>query len=522
MNNKEVLQELLKKSLSDRLSKLEKKNNEEESSLKLVKTSFDGFSKKIQTLIKLREQKIAKDKLEEQKKLAAKKAEEARKAKRKEGTLKQGNKFNKNSTSRKTDRNVDKKNTFIKNKSTVNLKKPGERIRGKSVTRLNTEKNDSSRNTIGVNHIRRKSLGNKKVTQASEAPRRNTIGGVGKKSLKTSRSMGKLLNKPTLKKASNPDDEKKKKEIEEMKKMLNNIKIQNKDEETEKKDNDVKENLEEKKEEIKVEVKVIPPTLISCYKEGILEKSIIQFLTDKEKINLYSCNKSLAPLALGIFKDKISYYKKICDIFIGQTIDDKIKSLDAKYSEEELNAPIKQYEMGKGCIKAMGLLKEDLYLRVFLRVPPEATLEEISIVYRLFCQMLNLDDLIQIKDDKIFFEKFSKYVLENKGEEKLNDFCIKCSSQFNFDDKNVLKLKEMSKNKMEKLKPGYFNKICGTTGLFFFLIKDCLEYCGAIEDKKTPGNRIKANYLYQKSLFDILNKFIKFLEGLNPKKEEKM
>jgi hypothetical protein len=55
---------------------------------------------------------------------------------------------------------------------------------------------------------------------------------------------------------------------------------------------------------------------------------------------------------------------------------------------------------------------------------------------------------------------------------------------------------------------------------YFFLIKDCLEYCGAIEDKKTPGNRIKANYLYQKSLFDLLNKFIKFLEGLTVKKEE--
>jgi hypothetical protein len=519
MNNKEILQELLKKALGDRLLKLEKENNEAESALKLIKASYDGFKKKLQTLAKLREQKIAKDKLEEQKKLAAKKAEEARKAKKKEGNSRAGLKPNKNTTSKKTDRNFDKKNTFIKNKSTATLKKPGERPRGKSVARLNTEKSDTSRNTIGANHMRRKSLGIKKDTQPSEAHRRNTIGGARKKSLKPSRSMGKLLNKPTLKKASNPDDEKKKKEIEEMQKMVNNIKIQNKDEELEK-EKDLKENLEEKKEEIKVEIKIIPPTFMSCYKEGILEKSIIQFLTEKEKINLFSCNKAFAPLAISIFKDKISYYKKVCDIFIGETMDSKIKSLESKYSEEELNAPIKQYEMGKGCIKAMGLLKEDLYLRVFLRVPPEKTLEEISIVYRLFCQLLKLDDLIQIKDDKIFFEKFSKYVLENKGEEKLNDFCIKCSSQFNFDDKNILKLKEISKNKMEKLKPGYFNKICGTTGLFFFLIKDCLEYCGAIEDKKTPGNRIKANYLYQKSLFDLLNKFIKFLEGLTVKKEE--
>ena len=54
----------------------------------------------------------------------------------------------------------------------------------------------------------------------------------------------------------------------------------------------------------------------------------------------------------------------------------------------------------------------------------------------------------------------------------------------------------------------------------FFLIKDTLEYCGAIEDKKTQGNRIKSNYIYQKSLFDDLNKYIKFLQDLNNKKDE--
>ena len=68
MINKEILQDLIKKALGDRLTKLEKKNNEEEASLKLIKTSYDGFTKHISSLIKLREQKIAKDKLEEQKK----------------------------------------------------------------------------------------------------------------------------------------------------------------------------------------------------------------------------------------------------------------------------------------------------------------------------------------------------------------------------------------------------------------------------------------------------------------------
>ena len=90
MTNKEILIDLLKRSLGDRLHKLEKKNNEEESSLKLIKTSYDGFKKRITDLNKLREQKIANDKLKEQKKLAAaKKAEEARKTKKKKHLQKQ-------------------------------------------------------------------------------------------------------------------------------------------------------------------------------------------------------------------------------------------------------------------------------------------------------------------------------------------------------------------------------------------------------------------------------------------------
>ena len=211
--------------------------------------------------------------------------------------------------------------------------------------------------------------------------------------------MGKLLNKPTLKKASNPSDDNKKKEIEEMQKMLNNIKIQKVETEEEKKEEE-----EEKKEEPKIELP--PPTLMSCHENGILEKSIIQFLTKKEQIILFSCNKALAPLGISLLKDQLSFYKKICDVFIGQTIDDKINSLEAKFSQDDLNAPIKPFELSRGCSKAVGLLDEELYLRVFLRVPPEKTLDEIVIVYRLFCQLINKEDFVQIKDDKIFLKNF--------------------------------------------------------------------------------------------------------------------
>jgi hypothetical protein len=483
----------------------------------------------VENLIKLREQKIAKDKLEAEKKLAAKQAEEARKAKQKQATQKTTRKTNLNTTTHKkiNDKIGDKKHTFTKTKSTSNLtKKPLSKSRGKSLNRLNTtnEGGLSSRNTtMGTNTSRKKILNKKEDT--TKGPKRNTIGAV-KKGIKPSKSMGKLLNKPTLKKASNSGDDKKHDEIEEMKKMLNNIKIQEKEPkpEAEKKEVEEVKIVEEKKDEEKKEIKIeqapqAQPTLMSCYQKGILEKSIIQFLTEKEQITLFLSNKKLSSLALGVLKKKLSEFNNAFDLYIGQTIDNRISTLEAKYSKEELEAPLKNFEISRGASKALGLLDEELYLRVFTAPVPEKTLEEIIIVYKLFCQLLKMEDFVQIKDDKIFWEKMSKFILDNKGN-KLSDFCVRCVLKFNFDNKNIFKLKELAKDKSEKLKPGYFSKICGTTGLFIFLIKDALEYCGAVEDKKTPPSRIKSNYLYAKTVFDGINKFINFLEGFGPKKEE--
>ena len=87
--------------------------------------------------------------------MAAKKAEEAKKNKKKETTSRTSRKSNINTTNKKNnDKIIDKKKNFTKTKSSAILeKKPLERKRGKSVTRLNTETNKVDRNTIGINNI---------------------------------------------------------------------------------------------------------------------------------------------------------------------------------------------------------------------------------------------------------------------------------------------------------------------------------------------------------------------------------
>ena len=526
MSKREILIELLKQALGERLNKLEKNEKEASASLKLISTTYDGFSKKISLMVKSREEKTSKEKPEEIKKHINKPPENPKQKKKeiitkiqKKPTISNNvNTIVKKNIPEKTiektkekinEKIIEKKTHVSKTKSSVNLmgKRPPGHVRGKSIggIRLPTE---SGRNTIGLNSLgnntKRKTIGgNKKENNNKDkdntlsiAPTRNTIGPMPKRAMRTSKSMGKLNNKPTLKKSH----EKKKEEIQ---KMVNEIKIVNKDV------------LEDEilTEEIKVEI--IPPTLMSCYKKGILEKSILQFLTKKEKLELFSCNKTLAKLNIHILNDAISSYKKAYEILIGETIDDKIKQLYEKYTREELNEPIKNFELSRGAIKAIGLLEDELYMRLFIRPVQEKQLDEIVVIYRIFCTFLGKVELTQINNDKIFWEKFSNFVLDSKGDKKLSQFCTESVNKFIFDNKNILKVKEMAVDISEKLKPKYWSKICPTTGFFAFIIKDIVEYTGIIEDKKTQPSRIKANYIYVKGLFEQMNKFVKFLEELN-------
>ena len=67
----------------------------------------------------------------------------------------------------------------------------------------------------------------------------------------------------------------------------------------------------------------------------------------------------------------------------------------------------------------------------------------------------------------------------------------------------------------KKINPNYFSKICGTSGLLIFLLKDALEYCGVIiNEKKTQPARILDNLMYYKNTTETLAMFIEYLSGI--------
>lgn len=85
---------------------------------------------------------------------------------------------------------------------------------------------------------------------------------------------------------------------------------------------------------------------------------------------------------------------------------------------------------------------------------------------------------------------------------------------FDFSSENIYKLSKMVGNNLNKITPSYFSKICGTTGLIMFLLKDCMEYSGInIVEKKTSLQKIFNNLIYNTEVYNSkINRLSDYLE----------
>ena len=71
----------------------------------------------------------------------------------------------------------------------------------------------------------------------------------------------------------------------------------------------------------------------------------------------------------------------------------------------------------------------------------------------------------------------------------------------------------MIKSYKNTIYPSYYSKICGTTGLIVFILKDALEYAGIFyNEKKTPIKRVFHNLEKQMNKIAKLKEFIERLK----------
>ena len=231
--------------------------------------------------------------------------------------------------------------------------------------------------------------------------------------------------------------------------------------------------------------------------------TILDFLNFQEKIQFTGINRGFNIERIYILNDKREELITSLDLNSDETIDDLIMKTKLKYSNDELNKKFSEFQISRGAVKAL-----------FKKPVLEKNVEEICKVYRILFTLLGEYQIANIPEDEYFWVKCTEY-LNSKSEGKIGSFILEKFKNVTFEKKKIVLINKFLVGMKKKINPNYFPKICGTTGLLIFLIKDALEYCGVIiNDKKTQPARILDNLMYYKNSIETLAQIIEYLSGV--------
>ena len=465
-DKEEILKKLLKNLLEERLSRLEKRNLEQTRDIKLEKEAY----KKQELLVN----KLCSIKIEPKKSTKTK------------NTRERGNRTRDRSrdTTPNNLRTFHKRNNSIKKQTKLkrNLT-PDVKIR-----RGGIEKKENAKTDLRV--VKKVAKNNNNVPSYMMGTSSNA--NKNKRNNHNERNNNYDRSK-TLKRAKTADLKRKSKTtIRKTNKEINNI--ENNLKLVDLKIEDMKEHVPIK--EKKKEAKEVTKKLISF--DNLIEDKIIKtlssFLDNETLYNLYSCNKKLIKYLEIKLSNSLTILEINNNLSEYSTVQDQINSLKLKYQSDQFDIEPPKFALSRGAVKAIELLNNVDYCKIFHDknlIPP---LDNIIFVYRIFFQFLKDNDIKNIKDQKLFWIKASDYILNNSNG-KAGDFFKDSADNFDFSEKNIYEAKRLVNGKEDQLKPANFTKICATTGLVIFLIKDTLEYCGAILSLKKNVPSLCLRYL---------------------------
>ena len=532
MANREILLSLLKQLLDEKLQPLEKRNTNEIKDLGTLAVSMKTIEKNVKASCDMTNRIIEKMK---QKAEEEKKKKEAMMHKRSQsmgGSSKTTN--GKRTMARnKTEANLHAKTntgkTLVRNKTVGSIMRTADKMKDKNKTTPGSSTKHNIK-TFSLTASKSTRDFNKKEDKEHKMTRNNTTRNVTEPGHKRNKSEGVVgKDKITKKENSKPKVNDSKKKTESKKNSITSThdtkkeevpKTEVKKEETPKTEEPKKEetpktdvNKEEapktepkKEEEIKKEEgkkeeppKVEPPKeepkpeppKPKVSKSTVISKNmkrISQFLQPSEQFILSKLNKEILVSYSDILKSE--YDSKL------ESSQKDLDSLLGKHPKEELEKEIKPFVIGKGALKAIGMLNGKNYLTKFENTPTPTT--EIILIYRLFFQLIapKHPEFVSIKDNDQFWSKISVYFTENAHDE-LGKLVESEFKEIDLSNENICKIIDMCKPYQSILTPTYYSKNCPTTGLFVFLVKETLEYIGAINEKKTQPGRLYRNLEYR-------------------------
>jgi hypothetical protein len=185
----------------------------------------------------------------------------------------------------------------------------------------------------------------------------------------------------------------------------------------------------------------------------------------------------------------------------------KLKELSEKFTKIELNKPFPDYTPAKGALRAIELLNNNIHMKLFT----ESTLPntDVIIIYRIFFQLLN-HEIASYKDDNDFWKECCSF-FKTTDEQKIGEKIISQIISFDFSSINVNKISRLLINRPNIVTPGYFSNVCGTTGIIIFLVRDCLEYCGIVNDRIIYPSRLYLNCLYEQELIRVQKRRLNYM-----------
>ena len=270
-----------------------------------------------------------------------------------------------------------------------------------------------------------------------------------------------------------------------------------------------------KKEEEKKEEKNQLDLYIKNHYAEKWVNAIFSYLCMRDKLSLASTTKIFKPQYIGIINGYEDNVIEVINLSEGQTIDDKIQDFKIRYKvEESIPKTYPEFQITKGALRAIELLNNDKYNQLFKKTVLDQNQKEIIVIYRLLFRLLNEREISEIEDDSEFWLRICEYFNE-KGIDRIGSYLIEAAQHFNFDDRNVYYLNKLIVKRKDKMLPSYYSKICSSTGLVMFLIKDSLEYCGVMfSEKRTPHNRLVNNLIYEKGLLQRIRRIKEFVKKL--------
>ena len=552
-NKEELLKNLLKNLLDARLKRLEKRNIEQMKDLKLEKESYNkqGILLKKISIVKIEPKKKIKRNTDLFSSRIRDKTPTNFRTKTK-SLLNDNDKDNRSKTPNITLRKRKHEPKVKPKEKTDNLRKAKTPLKSLKKPQTSNNSKITSHVLVTSNNLNK----NKKINTKPNTMTRKAI----TPDIRIKNKFKAPKKKPITKKTNNNNNDKKnnnnnlklidiktedlkefvpisekktvikeeKKEIKEIK-VKEEVKKEIKEEVKKEIKEDVKKEIKEDvkkeiKEDVKKEIKEdVKKEKKENVKEKILSKfeplmgnnkiinTLSSFLDDNSQYNFFSCNKRLIKYLYEKLMTSLDTLKIKNNITFSSTIQDQINAVKLKYQNDQLKAEPPKFALSKGTVKAIELLNDANYNNIFKNKELLPPLNEIILVYRIFFQLLNANNLYQIKNDKLFWNEAGEFILNNNNG-KTGEFFKESIDSFDFSIKNIYKIKKIVSGNEDRIKPTVFSKICQTTGLVIFLIKDSLEYIGILTNPKKNIPSLLLKYL--EYIGDIQNKIENYINNL--------